>query len=68
MISFIDSEKLHITKQSLINNGAKVQCFAIYIPENVHPDMRFSAALQMVDLFYEKILVETRNEIDSLTW
>ena len=57
-ISFNDSEKLHITKQSLLNNDAKVQCFAIYIPENVHPDLRFSAALQMVDLFYEKILVE----------
>ena len=57
-ISFNDSEKLHITKQSLIKNGAKVQCFAIYIPENVQPDLRFSAALQMVDLFYEKILVE----------
>lgn len=57
-ISFKDSEKLHITKQSLLKNGAKVQCFAIYIPENVHPDLRFSAALQMVDLFYKKIIVE----------
>lgn len=58
MISFNDSEQLRITKQSLINNGAKVQCFAIYIPESVFPEMRFSAALQMVNLFYEKILVE----------
>ena len=58
LISFNNSERLHITKQSLIKNGAKVQCFAIYIPESVQPNMRYSAALQMVDLFYEKVLVE----------
>lgn len=57
-ISFIDSDRIHITKQSLIKEGAKVQCFAIYIPESVHPNLRFSAALKMVDLFYEKILIE----------
>ena len=57
-ISFINRNQLHVTKQSLINTGAKVQCFAIYIPESVQPEQRFAAALQMVDLFYEKVLKE----------
>lgn len=57
-ISFNDSALLHVTKQSLKKAGGKVQCFAIYIPESVQPERRFSAALKMVDLFYDKILVE----------
>ncbi|HBI02554.1 MAG TPA: dipeptidase, partial [Paenibacillaceae bacterium] len=34
----------------------KVQTFAIYIPEKVNGSQRFSTALTMVDLFYEKIV------------
>ncbi|WP_110929489.1 dipeptidase [Bacillus massiliglaciei] len=71
--SFNDSENLHITKKELKETGGKVQCFAIYIPEKVHPGMRFSSALAMVDLFYEKILnepemkmVRTKSDIESL--
>ncbi|WP_230158257.1 dipeptidase [Peribacillus sp. Bi96] len=72
-ISFLDSDKLHITKRGLLEEGGKVQCFAIYIPEKVHPDMRFQAALAMVDIFHEKILsepemkfIKTKADIDSL--
>ncbi|MFJ7747735.1 dipeptidase [Peribacillus sp. NPDC097295] len=57
-ISFVDSDKLHITKRELIDTGGKVQCFAIYIPEQVHTDMRFQAALAMIDIFHKKILSE----------
>ncbi|MEK5380371.1 dipeptidase [Niallia sp. FSL W8-0635] len=55
-INFQNSEKLHITKEGLQKGGAKIQCFAIYIPESVHPDMKFEAALSMTTIFYEKIL------------
>ncbi|CAH0346110.1 dipeptidase [Bacillus sp. CECT 9360] len=72
-ISFLDSEKLHITYQSLTETGGKVQCFAIYVPEAIHPDMRFIAALYMVDIFYEKVLtmpnmklVTSKEDIESL--
>lgn len=72
-ISFLDSNKLHITKRGLLDAGGKVQCFAIYIPEKVHPDMRFQAALAMVDIFHEKILSEpemkfirSKTDIDNL--
>lgn len=72
-ISFVDSDKLHITKRELIDTGGKVQCFAIYIPEQVHTDMRFQAALAMIDIFHKKILSEpemkfirSRKDIDAL--
>ncbi|WP_163102301.1 dipeptidase [Peribacillus alkalitolerans] len=55
-LSFYDSEKLHLTNNQLMNVGSKVQCFAIYIPERIHPSMRFHAALTMVELFYENVL------------
>lgn len=73
-ISFKESDKLHITYQSLTEAGGKVQCFAIYVPEAIHPDMRFTAALSMVDIFYEKVLtmpnmklVTSKKDIESLT-
>ncbi|MFJ7751860.1 dipeptidase [Peribacillus muralis] len=73
-LSFLNSDKLHITKRGLLDVGGKVQCFAIYIPEKVHPDMRFQAALAMVDIFHEKILAEpemkfikSKSDIESLT-
>ena len=73
-IHFQDSDKLHVTKQGLTTSGAKVQSFAIYVPETVHPDMQFEAALTMVDLFYEKVIkpnpeikhVQTKEEINHL--
>jgi membrane dipeptidase len=72
-LSFLDSEKLHITYQSLFETGGKVQCFAIYVPEAIHPDMRFIAALSMIDIFYEKILtmpnmklVTSKKDIEKL--
>ena len=73
-IQFQNSDKLHVTKQSLDTSGAKVQSFAIYVPETVHPDMQFEAALAMVDMFHEKIIklnpeikhVQTKEEINQL--
>ena len=57
-LHFSDSDKLQVDKQGLMQAGGKVQCFAIYIPEPVHPDMRFPAALAMVEIFHEKVLSE----------
>lgn len=73
-IPFQNSDKLHVTKQTLLSSGAKVQSFAIYVPESVHPDMQFEAALTMVDIFHEKIIkpnpeikhVQTKEEINQL--
>ncbi|WP_419883884.1 dipeptidase [Peribacillus sp. B-H-3] len=67
-----DSELLQLSYGALKDAG-KVQCFAIYIPENVHPDMKFMAALSQVQLFHERILskkdiifVQSKHDIDLL--
>lgn len=74
-INFKDSSKLQVTFEQLVATDAKVQCFAIYIPESIHPDMRFQSALYMVEIFYEKIikafpqlkLITCQEDITSLT-
>ncbi|MEH7382604.1 dipeptidase [Bacillus sp. JJ1533] len=55
-IDFADSPKLHITYNQLRASGSKVQCFAIYIPEGVGPESRFEVALEMVEIFYSKVI------------
>ncbi|HHY74719.1 MAG TPA: membrane dipeptidase [Bacillus bacterium] len=55
-ISFKDSEILHVNYKNLVFAGSKVQCFAIYIPESVRFNDRFDVALEMVDIFYERVL------------
>lgn len=73
-LNFENSKEMHVTYHNIKNAGIKVQSFAIYVPESVHPDLKFNAALYMVDLFYEKILkrfpefrlVKTKQDLSSL--
>ncbi|TYS70531.1 membrane dipeptidase [Sutcliffiella horikoshii] len=73
-ISFKDSEVLHVTWDGLKKSAAKVQCFAVYVPEKVRQESAFEVALEMIDLFYEEILnkfpnmklVTTKKEIAEL--
>lgn len=55
-ISFVDSEVLHVNYENLVFAGGKVQCFAIYIPESVRFNDRFNVALEMIDIFYERVI------------
>ncbi|MBA2876570.1 dipeptidase [Thermaerobacillus caldiproteolyticus] len=73
-LSFQDGKSLHVTFQSLVEAKTKVQCFAIYIPENVPEEARFTAALEMIDIFFEQIInrfpnmkfVQSKREIKAL--
>jgi membrane dipeptidase len=55
-LNFGNSEELQVNLDRMISSGTGVQFFAIYVPESVHPDLKFQAALRMADLFYEKVL------------
>ena len=55
-IDFKHSEDLQVTNSGLKAANIRVQVFAIYIAENVHPSIRFDAALAMVDIFYDQII------------
>jgi membrane dipeptidase len=74
LANFLNAEELQVTLSGMKKSGVKVQCFAIYVPENIHPDLSFHAALHMIDLFYEKIikchpeikLITSKGDIDQL--
>jgi membrane dipeptidase len=55
-IDFRSSSGLHVDYEKLQEAGSKVQCFAVYVPESVHPNMKFHAALYMIELFYDRVL------------
>lgn len=73
-ISFQQNQGLHITYEQLKKVGGKVQCFAIFISPTLKPFERFRAALEQIDLFYEKIVkphpnikvVQSRKDIFNL--
>ena len=72
-ISFQCAKELHITAEQLQMTNAKVQCFAIYIPESVRSGDQYEVALEMVDIFFNKVLgnspllkhVKTKNDIKA---
>ncbi|WP_102262255.1 dipeptidase [Mesobacillus jeotgali] len=55
-LDFAKSPELQVNLERLKASSTKIQLFAIYVPESVHPDLKFEAALRMADLFYEKVL------------
>lgn len=73
-ISFADSSKLHVNLNYLKEHHKSIQCFAIYVPESVKFEDRYHVSLEMIQIFYEKILnvyeeivlVRTREDIYNL--
>ncbi|UOQ85645.1 dipeptidase [Gracilibacillus salinarum] len=57
---FLD-QRLHVNYQKWMNSPAQVQCFAIYIPEHVPTEAKFTVAIHMIDIFYERIIKPYRN-------
>lgn len=71
--SFQNDSFLHITYDQLKQKGGSVQCFAIYVPEEVPYGQRFAVALEMVNIFHEQILtlpnikcIRTKEDIQRL--
>lgn len=73
-LNFKSSEDLHINLQRLEKTGGKVQCFALFIDEEVPQELKFTKALNMVDIFYNQLLatypelklVRTKKEVELL--
>ncbi|KAB2335495.1 dipeptidase [Bacillus mesophilum] len=55
-INFQNDASLQVNMHELMHSPIKVQCFAIYVPEAVHPELKFIAALRMIEMFYERII------------
>jgi len=55
-LSFADDTYLHVTYKGLCKYPGSIQCMAIFVPPEVPQSLKFNAALEMIDIFYEKIL------------
>ncbi|MBN8207519.1 dipeptidase [Bacillus sp. NTK071] len=55
-LSFENGEGLHTNLNQMRRAGAKLQLFAVYVPESVPDTAKFDCALGMVDIFHEKVI------------
>ncbi|MBM6618366.1 membrane dipeptidase [Bacillus suaedaesalsae] len=73
-LDFENDPQLHTNLNRLKEGQGKVQLMALYIPEEVNYENRFEVALEMVNLFHEKVLsvhkevkqVKTKKDIEKL--
>jgi len=71
--TFQNDSSLHITYDQLTKKRGSIQCFAIYVPEEVPYGQRFAVALEMANIFHEQILalpnvkwIRTKEDIQRL--
>ncbi|MBD3109365.1 dipeptidase [Bacillus sp. AGMB 02131] len=55
-ISFADSDLLSVNYKQLEGTNSRLQYFAIYVSEHIHPSIRYEAVLKMISIFYRNIL------------
>jgi membrane dipeptidase len=73
-LRFDQANGLHITYEYLKQAKAKVQCFALFVPDTLPQEIKFKTALDMIDLLHQEILdrhsdihlIRTRQDIDAL--
>lgn len=73
-LSFRNAEELQVNLERLQHSHAQIQCFAIFIPDEVPPAMKFQTAIALTDIFYERIiqrfeqmkLVTSKKQMDEL--
>ncbi|WP_028782855.1 dipeptidase [Thalassobacillus devorans] len=61
-VDFYGSDTLRFNYLKWKESDVKVQCFAIFVPEEVREEAQFSVALEMVSIFFEQI-IEPYDEI-----
>ncbi|MRH42640.1 membrane dipeptidase [Aquibacillus halophilus] len=55
-ISFQSSSELQVNYEKWKASSVKIQCFAIFVPEDVPEEAQFKVALEMVDIFFKQIV------------
>jgi len=53
-------ERLQVSLPEMEEGHVQLQTFAVYVPSNVPAGRRFHTALEMIDLFYEKVAPHVR--------
>ncbi|KGX93099.1 membrane dipeptidase [Pontibacillus halophilus JSM 076056 = DSM 19796] len=59
--SFVDSPAITVNYENWMNSPVKAQCFALFVPPEVPSGEQFRVALEMVDLFYDRIIAPFSN-------
>lgn len=67
-------ERLHVNISRLKTGHKNIQCFAIFIPENIPFVQRLTAAQQQINIFYQKVLhqypevklIKSKSDLTSL--
>ncbi|WP_066193667.1 dipeptidase [Gracilibacillus timonensis] len=62
-IDFEQDDRLDVNYQEWMQSPVQVQCFAIYIPPSVPAEATFTVAMQMIDIFFERIIAPYTNII-----
>lgn len=73
-VNFQNSDELQINFKRLKSAGSKVQCFALFVFDNITDELKFYKVLKMVDIFYNQLIpntpllkpVRTKRDIDLL--
>ncbi len=73
-LDFRSSKELKVNFKRLTTSGGKVQCFALFVKDDLPEAIQYAKVLNMIDLFYRKVLrcssrmklVRTKKEIDGL--
>jgi len=65
-LSFTNATELNINKDRLIKGEVKVQCFAIFLEQQIPSDQKFQVALEQIDYFYREVL-EKNPEMKQIT-
>ncbi|MBO8170931.1 MAG: membrane dipeptidase [Bacillaceae bacterium] len=53
---YCENDDLHVHYPNMVKSDILVQTFAVFVPPSLPVHNRFHTALEMVDLFYEKII------------
>ena len=73
-IDVFKDERLHVNISRLKKGNKNIQCFAIFVPDNIPFVQRLTVAQQQVNIFYQKILhrypeiklIKTKEDLTSL--
>lgn len=55
-INVFKDDRLHVNISALKKGNKNIQCFAIFVPENIPFVQRLTVAQQQINIFYQKIL------------
>lgn len=65
-LNFTDDPRLHVTYNGLKARTAKVQCFALYVSEDIPQELKYQNVLDMIDIFHKQV-VEPYDDVVFVT-